>query len=65
MRIEIKYLDTRTLDSDRINTIDENLENFFGQYGLKVDFRYYEILSNVRTLGFVDDISRHVSMEFH
>jgi hypothetical protein len=65
MRVEIQYWDTKTLTTDEINEFDKLIENFFVKYGFWIDFRYFEIATGVRTLGIVDEVSRHTSLEYH
>ena len=65
MRVEIQYWDTKTLTIDQINEFDQLIETFFAKYGFSIDFRYFEIATGVRTLGIVDKVSRHTSLEYH
>ena len=65
MRVEIQYWDATSLTTDQINEFDEVIEKFFARGGFKVEFRYYELATGVRTLGIADGRSRHTSLEYH
>ena len=65
MRFEIQYWDVKGLTTDQIDEFDQVIEKFFARGGFKVEFRYYEAATGVRTLGITDQNSRHTSLEYH
>ena len=65
MRIEINYWDTDPNIGEKINEFDELIENFFKEYGFRIEMSYFEIATGVRTLGLVDGKSRYISLEYH
>ena len=65
MRIEIAYWDAKPLTTDRINAYDEWLEALLKRYGFRIEFRYFDAATGIRTLGIADEHSRHTSLEYH